>query len=409
MAPKSTGVKATGGLGRSSDQGGGQGAQHTSGLKGHPAGATGKLGTAPGLAGAGKLAASQGRPKAGAPQANALSPSGPLDPLNAGHQAYASGDFARAAGLYEQAVRGRLGELDPLVAWGMALQQLGRHEEARKRYAEARRLVPDSGKLAFLEGVQALALGDRPGAREALEACVRLSPEAGPAWFFLGQLRRDAGEGVQAEEAYAKAQKLVPDLPPVATHRGINALERGKLDDALAYASAGAKAQPKDPYAWMVLGAVHAARLEWELSVRAHRKAATEAPALAEPFYRLGQLLYEQKQWDEARECFLQALEREPRHLASLMALGLIEGALGSHETALACFDAAATIRPNWPDVAFWRGVALANLNQGDEAQAAFALAASQAPGNPMISGALAAFAPEGIMDAGESPPEARA
>lgn len=338
----------------------------------------------------------------------ALSPSGQLHPLEAGHQAYQARDFGRAAALYEQAVRLDLGALDSVVAWGMALQALGRHEEARKRYAEARRLAPRSGKLAFLEGVEALAIGDLAGAKEALEAAVALSPEAGPAWFLLGQLRHQAGEGDGAEQAYAQAQARLPDLAPVAQHRAIHALERGQLEAALAHATAGAKGQPHDPHGWMILGAVHAARLEWPLAIRAHRKAAMEGPTLAEPLFRLGHLFYEQKGWDEARECFLQALDREPRHVGALMALGLVEGALGSHDTALACFEAAAAVRPDWPDVAFWRGVALSNLGRLDDAHAAFEKAASHAPGHPMIAGALAATAPEGMTKAGLGQPEAR-
>ncbi len=102
----------------------------------------------------------------------------------------------------------------PLKA-ALALQELGRLDEAREACARALRLNPKYAQARLTEAGLRFAQGDKAGARSLLEEVLASHPEVAVAqdWTLLGALRADAGEVGEAARAFQAAVERAPSDP----------------------------------------------------------------------------------------------------------------------------------------------------------------------------------------------------
>ncbi len=124
-----------------------------------------------------------------------------------GRAAYEARGFDEALAHFEAAARIAPDAAVPHYDAAAVLFRLGRYDEARQRYFEARRLADSSlrTKIDYALGNTALALGDVPGAIHAYDECIA-STARGAA---LDVVRRDAA----INRDFADRQAQSPSVP----------------------------------------------------------------------------------------------------------------------------------------------------------------------------------------------------
>ncbi len=123
------------------------------------------------------------------------------------------GDLARAAALYQEAVR-----IEPRYAisqynYGLALIALGHREEALEHLAAAARLDPGNADAQFNLGVFFLQQKRWTHAAQCFHATLKLKPDSAAAHFRLGQALVQLQKLPEAAVQFREALRLQPDFP----------------------------------------------------------------------------------------------------------------------------------------------------------------------------------------------------
>jgi tetratricopeptide (TPR) repeat protein len=227
------------------------------------------------------------------------------------------------------------------LAWnplnGPAYHNLATIYDAWQDYASAARalsraaaLMPRDPVTQLKHGLALARRGQEMGAVEAWRA-------GGAATYFL-QRGQAQGDPEAALQHYQRAVTIDPDSAEAQLRLGQALSRLGRKEEALAAFSAAAAADPGQSERPHLLQAeIHVAREEWTAALVAYRDAADRSPRDPEPHYRRGWLLSEKLQeHEEAVVAFRRALQIDPDHEPSRLALGRLEMERG------AC-DAAAT------------------------------------------------------------------
>jgi Ca-activated chloride channel homolog len=146
----------------------------------------------------------------------ALEPAQPAKPgrsiaarqaVTSGQAAYEAGRLEDALAAFESAIMAAPGSAIPCYDAAAVLFRMGRYEEARNRYIEARSRADDAlrTKIDYAIGNTMLALGDVPAAIEAYDACIA-STARGAA---MDAVRRDA----VINRDFASQQAQTPTIP----------------------------------------------------------------------------------------------------------------------------------------------------------------------------------------------------
>lgn len=129
--------------------------------------------------------------------------------LHLGVAYYKEGRCQEAAAQFEIVAREKT-EARPFVNWALALDCLGRPEEAVERLREALAIEPSSdayAQLAMLYGKQ----GKNDQALAAAEKALELDPRNDMAYFYRGNLKALAGDYAAAADSYRRALAVNPD------------------------------------------------------------------------------------------------------------------------------------------------------------------------------------------------------
>ncbi len=119
-----------------------------------------------------------------------------------------SGNYQAAAENFRTAAE--LAPARDLYAYGaaLALERLGRSEEALVFAEKAVHLRPDRATNRFLLGKLYARAGKQDTALEQLQECVRLNPRADAAYYLLAQTYRRAGNQAAADEWNRRYERL---------------------------------------------------------------------------------------------------------------------------------------------------------------------------------------------------------
>jgi Ca-activated chloride channel family protein len=128
-----------------------------------------------------------------------------------GRSAYDAGSLDQALAAFELAIEREPRQAVPRYDAAATLFQLGRHDDARQRYLEARERADRSllVKIEYALGNTALALGDVPAAISAYDRCLETTARGAA----FDAVRRDAA--INRSFALAQAQSLA--VPPSAS------------------------------------------------------------------------------------------------------------------------------------------------------------------------------------------------
>jgi tetratricopeptide (TPR) repeat protein len=238
---------------------------------------------------------------------------------------------------------------EALIAAGKGVEALKVAEEILKANAEdpagyekkGRALVllekPDEGLEALRKAVQlddehatyhialGLALYNAKKVNEAalvFRTAVKRGPNDAKAHIYLGMALRDQDERTEAKEELERALELDPNNGQAYFEIGLLYNKEGKQADAEQALSKAVQKQPNQSLYWYAYGEIYRLQQRNDEAISAYRKALDIDPPYAKAITKLGVLLADRKDFDEAEKVLIIGVRKEPKNPGNYLALG---------------------------------------------------------------------------------------
>lgn len=225
----------------------------------------------------------------------------------------------------------------------LALQDLGRPQDASEAYLQAIALRPDHADAHSNLGSVLRALGRHVDAMASLDRAISLHPDHASAHHNRANLLAQMGRHADAVKDYGRAIRLAPQRVESHCNRGLSFLELGEHDAALENLDNALRLQPDHPQALLNRGNVLAQLRRMDAAIECYARAAKVAPGFAPALVNLGMALSMIGRHEGAVESLGQAIRLRPDDAAAhrhrgdaLVALGRLAEAISSYEKALA-------------------------------------------------------------------------
>ena len=223
--------------------------------------------------------------------------------------------------------------VDVLSLRGTAYAQLGKHDEARASFDEARRLDPRSPVPLVAEIPVLLAAGEPVTARERARRAVELAPGSAAAWNARASVAQAAGELDAALADYARALDLQPDHLDARIARAAVLADLGRDGEAqveLDRLGPQAAGEPRGAYLRALLAGRRGDGPALADNLAAAARAIDALPpewlAGQEQILMIGALVHHaQRQPQKARAHLETLIRRHPRNLGAPKLLARIE------------------------------------------------------------------------------------
>jgi tetratricopeptide (TPR) repeat protein len=221
------------------------------------------------------------------------------------------------------------GSVSTLRNRALALELLGRNDEALEALGKAAELDPDDQQVTLARGILLLRSGKAAEATEAFRHYRQASPsEKSPSAMYFAYAilaTAAAGDAPQAIRIGREGLTLYPASCPVLVNLGLVLERAGEVDAAEALYLRAVQRSSPPPQAHKNLGDL-AYRRGDEAGARAHYLRAVKLnPALGDDTYlKLGELAYKEGAHAEARTLWQRALELNPRNEVVLTNLATV-------------------------------------------------------------------------------------
>lgn len=236
-------------------------------------------------------------------------PDGLLQDALGRHQ---QGRFEEAATLYERLLAGQPDHADGLHLLGVLRYQQGRADEAIALIRRA--LDHQPGNPDYLCNLSAVlrASGDAGAAESAARAAHATGANVPAASNALGGALQDQGRFEEALNAFREAVRLAPDFIEACCNLASLALDTGRSQEAEAVIARIHRLAPGLPLGFALGARLLEARGDDARAAAEWRRAVEADPMDARLHFGLGSALENLRQWDQALEAYLAALERHP-------------------------------------------------------------------------------------------------
>jgi tetratricopeptide (TPR) repeat protein len=198
--------------------------------------------------------------------------------------------------------------------FGVALESVGRIEEARGHYDQAVRIKPDYFEARNNLGKLLLQPATLPEAINQLEQALRIKPDFVEAHCNLGNALLQVGKVPEAISHLEQAVRLKPGLPVAQYNLGNAFLQAGRFNDAIRCYEQALRLQPNYVEAHCNLGNALIQAGRAQEAVGHYERAIRLRPELAEAHYNLGFALAQIGRTGEAVRPLEQAMRIRPNY-----------------------------------------------------------------------------------------------
>ena len=153
-----------------------------------------------------------------------------------------------------------------------------------------------------------------------------------------------------ARESYLKATAELPDNATLLERIAATYLADGKTDDSLKYAHQAAEKDPSDASAWKMVAELELQKGNLEAGRAALDKVPADKLTDSQPYFNIGVLLVNNKQWTEAVAAFDKAIAIKSDDAGAYYYRGLCHMQLKQNADAKTDFRKALELAPNGPD-----------------------------------------------------------
>jgi tetratricopeptide (TPR) repeat protein/TM2 domain-containing membrane protein YozV len=233
--------------------------------------------------------------------------------------------------------------------WAVALERMGRHDEARAHRLQA---LGTPGRTANLLGAQAVlaaALHRRDQALALARQALAKEPENGFAWVAWGCALLAVHRPAQAAAALERAAALGARGENWAAPLAFACAALGDAERALVHARDAVARDASDDEALVALGRAHLAAGDPAAALEAFEAARAAAPRAADAAVGKGDALRALGRPEAAVPEYERAVALDPEHPQAQAGWGCALAALGRHAEAIARFEQAARLDADDP------------------------------------------------------------
>jgi tetratricopeptide (TPR) repeat protein len=262
---------------------------------------------------------------------------------------------------------------------GVALERLGRNEEAAASYDRALAIEPDRIDSWFNRGNALSALARTEDALASYDRAIGLNPDYGEAYFNRGDRLKDLGRLEEAAESYDRAIAHRPALLDALYRRADVLALLSRWEEALNVLDKAVVADPRNPVAHVGRGMALRNLDRPAEAIAAYDRAIALNPGLADAYFNRGDALADLGRSAEAVASYEKAVALKPDHAFAYNNLGVAYSKVSRFE-ALKRYDRALAARPDFPEALNNRGNVLRELLRPKDALADYDRAVALKP-----------------------------
>lgn len=265
---------------------------------------------------------------------------------------------------------------------GVALQLLGRSEEALDPLLQAAARLPDDAEAHCNAAIVLQSQRRFDEAETCYRHALRIDPGYADACLNLGALYNAQGRLDEAEAALRDALRIRPGYAEAHANLGgvLQALDR--LDEAETHCRQALELTPDNPRALNNFGIVLQRQGRLNEAVVHFRSALAHLPGFAAAHRNLAQTLHAQGERRTAEQHYRQAIAFDPEDAGACLSLGELLRQSGRPGEAEAMYRRAFALRPDDPGAGNALGILLQEQGRSDEALACHRRALEAAPDN---------------------------
>jgi predicted CXXCH cytochrome family protein len=298
--------------------------------------------------------------------------------------AYAkTGQYGKAFGWYEQALRRKPGDVPTRLNYAAALNRSGRLSDAAKVLEGAKATGPKDPAVLNALGSTYLAIGRLSDAIGVLREALTVDPELPEIHVNLGTALSRNGEQTPAMYAMRTAIRLAPDFAEAHNNLANMLSEAGDFEQAQQAFEQALRINPAYAEAHYNYGRALAKVKMFDPAERELKSALRLNPKLAEAAVSLGMILAARGYWDAAVEQYRQALMNKPGLVSAQFNLGLALMHQAKNAQAKAEFQAVIQSNPNDYEAHYYLGIML--LGEGRKDSAIFHLGKALESPSPQL------------------------
>ena len=245
------------------------------------------------------------------------------------------------------------------------------------------------GDPAGVVGLARAKLGtkDSLGAYSDLQVALKSKPDNAALTFWFGVAAKEMGKVEEAKAQFERAQKLDPKSADPVVENVLDAIERGKLTDALKLADAAIdQVNSGERYRVRAVKAlVFARRRQFAEATADYQKALAENPRDTDTRAHYAEALVAMKRVPEAEAQINEAMLMDGKNPAVLMAAGDVAKARGELKQALDRYEEAMQMAPNAYEPYARAAVVAAKLKDPQRARGLAETAGQLRPNNPDV------------------------
>jgi predicted O-linked N-acetylglucosamine transferase (SPINDLY family) len=228
------------------------------------------------------------------------------------------------------------------------------------RQGEAMMAEAGAAVQAFQRGDELCNQGNLAAAMAQYRQAVEADAKFAPAHVALGAVALALGRLAEAQQSFERGLALEPGR--AETHYGLGnvLLERGRLDEAVGAYQRALELRPQFPEALLHLGVALGRRRDFALAAQALRIAVSLKPDFGVAHGNLGAALRSLGEFDAAERSYRAALACDPAAVDVITNLGLLLFDEGRIAEAIALYDQAIGVKPDYHPA--WRNRIAAEL-----------------------------------------------
>ncbi|MDP2344674.1 MAG: tetratricopeptide repeat protein [Deltaproteobacteria bacterium] len=308
-------------------------------------------------------------------------------------------EIAISARAYPEALR-FLGAAVALVPQNRALRvravefaiRLREYAVAREHAKALLTLAPEDADGTIGLARAKLGTRDTLGAYTDLQQALKKAPDNAGLNFWFGMAAKEMGKVQEARAQFEKAQKLDPKRADAVVENVLDAIERGKLADALKIAdtamdrvASGERHRVRSAKAY-----AFARRRQFVEADAEYLKALAESPRDSDTRARYAELLVDMKRPADAELQVNEALLMDGKNPMVIIAAGDVARSRGEFKQALDRYEEAMQLAPNAFEPYTRAAITAAKLKDVPRAKSLIETAGQLRPNNPDVIGAQA-------------------
>ena len=271
--------------------------------------------------------------------------------------------------------------VDNLKQVGRSLFLLGRHRTALSIFAEAEELASEDRSIHHSKGLCFLYLRQFEEAIECFRSAnsIQHSEETS---LQLGKVYRQMGRDDEALEVFMEALEACPENAELLATIGLLYLKLGNNNKSFEFLGNSLTYDPTSARTILGAGSIIQENQDMDVSLAKYRIAAVETPNSPQLWNNIGMCFFGKGKYVAAVACLKRANYLAPFESMVAFNLGVVHLTTGQFASAFHYFSSTINLQPSYGKAYMCLAIALAQLEDFDNACAAYEKALELAPGS---------------------------